>query len=76
MSEHFGEHLADILLAMVKPKFEFFQVKAKQMPVDATETCKPRFGEGPRGAFEPVDARVPAGKLVVAVFDPEVFPTS
>ncbi len=45
------------------------------MPVDATETCKPRFGEGPK-AFEPVDARASAGKLVVAVFAPEVFPAS
>ncbi len=45
------------------------------MPVDATETCKPRFGEGPK-AFEPVDTRASAGKLVVAVFAPEVFPAS
>ncbi len=60
---------------MAKPKFAFFQVEVKHMPVDATETCMPRFGKGP-GAFEPVDARAPAGKLVVAVFDPEVFPTS
>jgi len=58
---------------VVKPEFAFFQVEAKHIPVvDVTETCKPRFGEGPR-AFEPVDARAPAGKLVVAVLDPEVF---
>ena len=44
------------------------------MPVEATET-RPRFGEGPR-AFEPVAANAPAGKLVVAVFDPEALPAS
>ena len=59
---------------MVKPEFAFLQVEAKHMPVEATET-RPHFDEGPR-AFDPVDARAPAGKLIVAVFDPETLPAS
>lgn len=72
VSEHFENEFVNFLLAMIKPKFAFFQMKIEGMLVQPTEAHEPRFGKGPK-TFNPIGMRMFVGKFIVAVFPSEMF---
>lgn len=72
LSEHFEEEFVDILMAMIKAKFAFFQMEREGMLVKAPEANESSFGKGPK-AFYSIDMGMLASKLVVAMLNTKVL---
>ena len=59
-------------MAMIKPKFAFFQMEIESMLVKPTKAHKPGFGKGPE-TFNPIDMRIFGSKLVLTMLNPKVL---
>ena len=72
LSEHFEDEFVDILIAVIKAKFTFFQMEIEGMLMKAPEADESSFSKGPK-AFYSIDMGVPVSKFVVAMLNSKVL---
>ena len=64
--------MIEIIMAMIKTKFGFFQVQVKSMRRHAIELSQTPFCKAPE-RFDTVNIPLSIGKFILSMMNPEVF---